>query len=274
MVIGGELKFEPLCVFPNDVAKAMWLQDWESTEGILLSIQFRGVAGHRIEGSAVMVAPGVALCAAHVVQPHLTALMSGGTGAMCSALTSSGILFWNIRKLTYNEGSDLMILGLELASPLPSGNLFRQAIISTRVPDIGENIVILGFRAEAPVEQLDQKSFMATGNVLLCQGEVTARYDKGRDRAVITWPVIEVDCPSLGGMSGGPAFDRDGYLIGLLATSFSGDGETGPSYVSQISPALSMSFEGGWPAPLFQGRRTLLNMDRRLCVIVDDPSTP
>lgn len=46
-------------------------------------------------------------------------------------------------------------------------------------------------------------------------------YPHGRDRVMLPWPVLEVDCPTWGGMSGGPVFDEHGHLIGLLCSSFS-----------------------------------------------------
>lgn len=267
MTVGDVLHFNAVPVFPQDEANAVWLENWETLEGVLLSIQFRGLGDHRIEGSAVMVAPGIALCATHVVAPHLDSLIAGESAALCTGITSSGLLLWNVRKVTCVGDSDFTILGLELASALPAGNLFHQVRLSTRIPKIGEKVVLLGFRASEPVEHVEAKRFRSKGNVLMCQGTVTARYDEGRDRVFIPWPVIEVDCPSWGGMSGGPAFDKDGNLIGLLTSSFEGGGTTGPSYVSQIWPALTTPFEGGWPTAIFQERRSLLDVDPRLCAI-------
>jgi hypothetical protein len=132
----------------QDEANAAWLENWETQEGVLLSVQFRGLHDHRVEGSAVMVAPGIALCATHVIAPHLDSIMSGESAALCSGITSSGLLLWHVRKVTCVGDSDLTILGLELASALPAGNLFHQGCISTRIPGIGEKVVLLGFRAE------------------------------------------------------------------------------------------------------------------------------
>lgn len=267
--VGDQLYFNAVAVFPQDRTGAVWLENWESQEGLLLSIQFRGHQHHRIEGSAVVVAPGVALCATHVIAPHLESMMAGETAALCSGITSSGLLLWHVRNVTSVPSSDLTILGLALASALPAGNIFHQARISTRLPKVGENLVLLGFRSTEPVEGLNPERFRASGNVLMCQGIVTARYDVGRDRVFMPWPVYEVECPSWGGMSGGPAFDRDGNVVGILASSFEGNGEIGPSYVSQIWPALATPFEGGWPAAAFAGRRSLIAMDPRICVIDD-----
>ena len=50
-------------------------------------------------------------------------------------------------------------------------------------------------------------------------------------------PCIEVNMETLGGMSGGPVFNEEGRLIGILSSSFDG----GPSYVTLIWDALRLS---------------------------------
>ena len=84
---------------------------------------------------------------------------------------------------------------------------------------------------------------------------------------MLPWPVLEVDCPTWGGMSGGPVFDDRGNLIGLLCSSFSLDSGDGISYVSLLYPALVVKFQGGWPAAAFQEARTLVEMATKMCAI-------
>jgi hypothetical protein len=67
-------------------------------------------------------------------------------------------------------------------------------------------------------------------------------------------------------MSGGPAFDDNGFLIGLVSSSFEGE-TSGPSYVSLLWPALAEPISPGWPSGFYGGATTLLQMDRRICGI-------
>jgi hypothetical protein len=150
--------------------------------------------------------------------------------------------------------------------------MFNQAIISTRFPKIGENLLIAGFRAsdyEFKVFNGDkgEKLISYSGNVLACNGSVTNRFPAGRDTSMLPWPTLEVSCPSFGGMSGGPVFDSKGMLIGLLSSSY----DEGPSYISLIWPALATRFEGGWPNSFFEGEKTLIDLTPQLCSI-DKPS--
>jgi hypothetical protein len=49
-------------------------------------------------------------------------------------------------------------------------------------------------------------------------------------------------------MSGGPAFDASGNVIGVLSSSFAMEGdERGPSYVSLLDPVFCARFPLTWP---------------------------
>ena len=103
-------------------------------------------------------------------------------------------------------------------------------------------------------------------NLVCCQGIVSKRYLTGRDK-MLPASVVEVRCPSWGGMSGGPVFDSRGMLVGLLSSSIRD--EIGPSYVSLIWPALAHEVNGGWPSGFLKSYRTLLDIGRALGSIED-----
>ena len=61
-------------------------------------------------------------------------------------------------------------------------------------------------------------------------------------------PCVEVDMETLGGMSGGPVFNEEGHLVGVVSSSFDG----GPSYITLIWDALRLSV-GGLPSEIWKG---------------------
>lgn len=265
--IGLELKFNPVTIHHNFETSAVWLKDWCSFEGTLIKIHFSNGNSHSVEGSGVIVAPGVALSAFHVVDSKLGEIKAGLIGSICTAITSNGLLIWRISKFTIVPNSDLVILSLSFATNLPPENTFNQIIISTRLPKIGENLLIAGFRSsEIEYKRENGDILSVSGNVLACNGKVTERYPNRRDNFMLRWPTLEINCPSFGGMSGGPVFDSKGLLVGLLCSSI----DDGPSYVSLIWPALGIKFAGGWPAEFFENQRTLIDMSPSLCAI-DNP---
>jgi hypothetical protein len=70
-------------------------------------------------------------------------------------------------------------------------------------------------------------------------------------------PCIEVAMDTMGGMSGGPVVNDEGWLVGIVSSSFEG----GPTYVTLMWDAMRLSVNGApqnvWPedeADLFLGR--------------------
>lgn len=269
--VGSLLHFRSVRVqYKSDAGGPAWLQDWGSFQGVLLHLQFRSPDRHQIDGSAVMVAPGIALCASHVMEPILEDLIEGRIVALGCGISRDGLTIWRLKRFTLVPGSDVAILGFVLASDLPSDSLFHTASITTRCPKAGERLLVCGFRSEAPVSEYEPGKFRAEGKVIVSPGRVTNCFVEGRDRVFMPFPAVEVECPSWGGMSGGPVFDESGKLVGLLSSSFESAEQNGPSYACLLWSALGASFTGGWPEQFFQGRhQTLLGMDARLCNIDD-----
>lgn len=262
---GLALNFQPLPIQPIFKGSSVKVENWEFFKGILLQIHFSTDETHSVEGSGVIVAPGIALCAKHVIEPHLNGIQKKSDATICTAITSDGLAIWRIVKITLVPKSDLVILGLVSASELPPSNTFYRAAISTRLPKIGEILTIVGFRADEKDFKRHDKNLEVTGQVYACKGEVTERYPAQRDSSMAPWPTLEVNCPSWGGMSGGPVFNSEGLLIGLLSSSLNDP----PSFVCLIWPSLIVKFEGGWPSAFFPGKKNLLEMDPRLCTIDD-----
>lgn len=268
MPIGSALTFKAALVGHDFQENAVWLQEWESFDGMLLMMQFGSSRYFSVEGSAVLVGPGIALCATHVIEPHLPAVTAGKYSVVCTGLAQHAAQFWRVIKVTPVPESDLTILGLIYCCDLPPDNTFPLSVITTRVPDVGEKIMISGFRAADSEFQSDSPmDFEVSGQVLACTGTVTNVYPKGRDKVLLPWSTFEVECPTFGGMSGGPAFDDEGKLIGVLCASLESEEQDGPSYVSMLWPSLGLPFEGGWPTAAFPGSRPLIDLDPRVCHI-------
>jgi hypothetical protein len=263
---GSTVEVCPVRLHPSTGERSCSLRDWHMPEGILLSVHFREGDSVHVAGSGVIIAPGVAISAKHVLESRREGLRSGAVGVLCLGICSSGALLWRVRHVTEVPDSDLIILGIELASAPPRDNRFNFATISLRPPSIGENLCILGFRASRFSFEFGD-GLPIHGQVIQAQGAVLQRFDAGRDSRLLPWPVVEVDCPAWGGMSGGPAFDEEGCLIGLITSSFQTDGEPSPTFVSQIWPALVTAFEACWPGGIYERAAPMIELDPRLCEI-------
>lgn len=209
-----------------------------------------------------MVAPGVVLTARHVIEPQQEHLVSGQQEIICSAITSTGLVIWTCHEVTLMGSAGLALLMVRSASALP--DVLHLATLTTRLPRVGEKLVIAGVRHHA-TEPTDIVAELEL-SMMVAQGVVTARYANGRDRILLPSPCLEVDCPAIGGMSGGPAFDSDGFLVGSVTSSIEGV-PGGPTYVSLLWPCFPEKIRPIWPDRLYKEPTSLLQMDRRLCAI-------
>ena len=235
--------------------------DWSSFKGVLLKLVFGTSQVSRVMGSGVMVAPGVAMAARHVIEPELEALMAEDIGLHAMAITTDGIEIWRVHQVIFQEGKDVALLTLRRASKLNQQPSISQVILSTRVPRIGETVSMCGFVAD----KLEHPDGRISGNVQSSIGTVIEHYIDGRDRCMLPGPCFAVGVGAPGGLSGGPVFDETGRLAGILSSSL-GPSENDISFVSMIHPILVENFEPCWP-PQLVARTSLLQYDPRLCEI-------
>lgn len=242
-------------------------QDWTSFKGVVLLLQFGNTKRMRIMGSAVMVAPGIAIAARHVVEPEIPALMATETpepvGFLASAITPNGVDIWRVHQVVWEGATDAVILILIRFSAFSGPPKITQAILSTRLPPIGEPVSICGFVASAP--EFDSSERMG-GRIHISQGLVAEHFLRGRDRVMLPGPCFSVSVGTPGGLSGGPAFDKNGRLVGILSSSF-GDSEDDISFVSLLYPLLAHPVQPVWPPAVIKSPTPLLHFDGRLCEI-------
>jgi hypothetical protein len=259
---------------PNDPPGVYPVHNLAHYNGVLLSVHFVTEDSTRIDGSAVMVAPGIAVTAAHVIDPHISLIMASKRHVFCAGLTPSGPRYWHVRHFTKANGTDLVILSLDLASPVPHGCRLAQAMLTTRLPKIGELVMIAGFRASDENVTAEDGIYFPVKDgrlkygieVRIGVGEVSQHHLGGRG-AMPPGPAIEVACSTPGGLSGGPVFDQAGMLVGILSTSFDVPDGRGPSQVSLLWPALVQTITPAFLPRLYPGPIKLLDLDPNLCGI-------
>lgn len=236
-------------------------------QGALLAMTFRNKRGDHTTGSAVLVAPGVALCASHVIGDHEAALRAGECWLLCSGPVASKMVLWMVKSFVPVPKSDLTLLCMTMASEMPPGNNIVVAHPSTRTPAIGEIVTLYGIPAkEMTAQPLDGKTTV-TVTARYTRGKVLDVHPEGRDRVMLPFPCFAVDCAAFGGMSGGPVCDERGYLVGVVASSY--NGEEPVAYVSLLWPALLVQLLPAWPAqrPLPMASLLEIASQLRLCFI-------
>ena len=229
--------------------------------GALLAMTFRDKNGDHTAGSAVLIAPGIALCASHVLADFEKAFPTGECRLMCGGPADHGVNLWLVQGGLQIPESDLSVLWMTLASAMPPENRFIVPHLTTRTPAVGECVAMYGLPAR------ERTIVESSGNVSIpvsaryTSGRVMEIHHAGRDRVMLPGPCFAVECDAFGGMSGGPVFDSRGYLIGIVSSSYSGEAPV--AFVSAIWPALTPQIFPVWPAPSPFPSGSLLELQSR-----------
>jgi hypothetical protein len=165
--------------------------DLAQLDGTLLALDWVVGAVHHIWGSAVMVAPGVALTARHVVDEMRDNgfLREAGGYLLALGFHKDSMVIWNPDSFTSIGDGDLSILTLvrATAEPVNASNKaipINVATLAARQPSMGESISLVGFAAtETKFENLTHgrgAEIALLGSV----GPVIDVYKAGRDRSL------------------------------------------------------------------------------------------
>jgi len=203
-------------------------------------------------GSAVLVAPGVAATAAHIMDsckrahgfeerqgapPHgdwtLHAFQFGSEVEVRDFL---------VDRMTASEFSDVAILRLR---GNPDWAPLLQPMLTFRPPAIGERVVGFGYAGRASI---NGQTLVVEPGAHTSVGEVIEVFPRARDRLLAPYPCLHVNCRFDDAMSGGPVFTEDGAVCGVISRNMPpfAEGESHASVVSLIWPIVGLSPHVPW----------------------------
>ncbi|MGQ4583915.1 trypsin-like peptidase domain-containing protein [Lysobacter sp. F60174L2] len=224
-------------------------------DGMILALGFIDETGANACGSGVMVAPGLMITANHVVEE-----MANTAGAAFSFLSGGSIRIWAPKDRhilatellhpvllgsSYRITSDVTLVACTLISEPEIEHPLRMAQIEIAIPEVGERLWAVGYR------ELSRTGVPGMG-MLCSSGLVTECHLKGRGKHLVG-PCVEVAMNTLGGMSGGPVFNSEGHLVGIVSTSYEADDLLGPTFVSLVWPAAVGEVAAHWPTDFWPG---------------------
>lgn len=191
-------------------------------------------------------APGVALTAGHVIDEMRDRGFLTEAGGQLFALSfhADRVELWRADSFTKVDIGDLSLLTLVRTTagsgPSAATLKFSLARMAARMPSVEETISLVGFKAaEISFEGRALMGLALLGSV----GPVTDQYPQRRDSHGLPNPAIAVAARTVGGMSGGAAFDAAGHLIGVISSGLN----ESPSFVSLSWPASYVPFAPKWP---------------------------
>lgn len=202
-------------------------------------------------GTAFFGAPYLALTARHVIDEIFLRFQECLPWEACGDLRFGlqvghsypgvGLLKWDVMAYGISQSIDVAALVVEPEQYLPPGFAWHLPRFDVLPPRLGSQLVSFGYprsthrfdgAAEAKIG-IDPRT--ATGQVL----EVHPRY---RDASMLPFPCLHTNARFDPGMSGGPVFNEDGRICGVVTSNLPPvvPGEPHSSYVSLIWPALGL----------------------------------
>jgi hypothetical protein len=265
--------------------------NWRTQTGAELKIDVRptlalgagknATGGAYPSGSAVLVSDRLALCARHVLNDYWEKaqygpIPEGETVANFQMLAAGGFgaartCQWDVEKFWTRAETDVAVLAVTPREGEARG--WNYPVVDLAPPRVGETVIACGFTDSSAEETTlsGSPAFIWTDRPTVSRGVVTAVHHRKRDDGFLTFPCFEFDGRVDPGMSGGPIFNGDGRLCGVVASGEGNDVDGYRSAGALLWAAMAIELDGaalGEPAgkyPLlrvaFEGRISAVGLD-------------
>jgi len=147
-----------------------------------------------------------------------------------------------VRNLLLHDKADIALGFLEIPPGKKGGKLFepKGLYLSLVIPGEGEEVSTCAY-SDNPNSPHTYDKLKLGPLIKRAFGVVRKYYPEGRDAYLLPGPCVETSMTLKAGLSGGPVFNKNGYIIGVNSTSFTGL-EKDISYFTPISPILTLPF--------------------------------
>lgn len=204
-------------------------------------------------GSGFFIAPGMAMTARHVIKgfweefqiyqkfPKLKTEIEANFKVLALQFfgDKSEPAVWYIEKTWISEFTDTAFLYLKPYNDKAKSYMsLDQLELSMFEPRVGGRIFAFGYPNSKVKLQNSKDETQATLSVkwelapTLSTGEITAVYERYRDRGLLNFPVLETNARFDHGMSGGPVFNDKGQVCAVICHGIGSEKE---GYVSSGS---------------------------------------
>ncbi|WP_028048817.1 serine protease [Cellulomonas sp. URHD0024] len=225
-------------------------------------------------GSAVFIAPGLAVTATHVFGDRVRELLDGTLKVQCftTGTATTGVLVWTCYHISHGENEDLALLSLRCESPLPPEFVHTMLPTTTRMPVDAEPVTVLGYRVQGVSATANPQTGEVVGeiagNLLIARGSVTQVHMPRRDPHLLPFPAFTISCGTRGGMSGGAVVDAWGMLIGVVSTGLQTSDEEDLTNAAWMLNAWRHSMSLTYPVGMYPpGNLNILDLSPELCRI-------
>lgn len=146
--LGHTLKFLVLNKFNSEALRTIQnVDNLEIFNGAILGLLLKTATGSKVVGSGAMIGPGLVVTALHNLEDELQECQRGDVVPYFFGIREQAVMLWRVHQLV-TANDDILFATVNADSALPGDSTFYQFSISTRCPEKGEKLTILGFRCD------------------------------------------------------------------------------------------------------------------------------
>jgi V8-like Glu-specific endopeptidase len=232
------------------------------TEFALALTAFRGETWQP-SGTAIVIGPYFAITAKHVIEGYWNryekAQLKAKIGETVEAAGTFHILafqvlergrtgaLWSVTRLWGSPFTDVAFLRLTPWSEEARRHQWRTAKMNLLPPKVGTRVSGFGYHSSAisHTQLEDRIEVEWKDSPTTTIGEVIEIHERRRDESMLNFPCFRINAKTVGGMSGGPIFNEQGQLCGIICSGLTeGDGDTEHiSYVASLWPSMGTEID-------------------------------
>jgi hypothetical protein len=242
--------------------------EFAANDALLSFVAVRADATFYASGSGVLIAPGIALTAKHVLKDYSNKLEDEASwrDGPISAFGIQAIQFrtdgppvtWDVWSASFLEPLDIALVQLAPRTILASDFCHVTAKLEVCLPKVGHRVQAFGC-PHASVTFDEHLGWRLDAQPQGAVGCITQVFADSRDSVSLPFPSFEMNTQVLGGMSGGPVFHENGRVCGILCSSFELLVDTvDVSYASLVQPALALRIRAAMDLGVWGGADSTL----------------